>query len=78
MPTRTKVSQIKAWTEEHSAYLSESAIDAAETHLTFAEAKEKGFITENDIESKYTVAREKHIEITLSYIKAKPKTLMKR
>ena len=76
MTSSVKAAQIRTWKNTCLKTLSEPAVYAAKSHLTFAEAKEKGFIEEGDKEKDYVVAREQHIEITLAYIKAKPKTLM--
>ncbi|MDR2166870.1 MAG: hypothetical protein LBE35_03330 [Clostridiales bacterium] len=78
MASILKSTKVKAWTEEFSPALSENALVAAKEHLTFEEARERGFLDEGDSQGNYTAAREKHIEITLAYIKGKPKSLMKR
>ena len=77
MASRLKRVKTAIWEKENSEKLSANALAAARKHLTFEEAKERKFISSSDTENNYTAAREKHIELTLAYIKGKPKALKK-
>lgn len=69
---------VKAWFDRHSPHLSQTAMIAAKEHLTYEEAVIKGMLKQTDKQQRYIAAREGHIEVTLAYIKGKPKSLMRR